>query len=799
MDNLSTCAVTPWQADAATTGNHGDSPASAFGLSVAMSDQPSGLSGHADDTQSVNPDNSSGDSPPEAKVSTRSTTPFVAEGNQTREAVREITDLDTCHGDFEYWVDEFLSIPINEYLQIDERVLQKIDRSYHRCMKQPHVKSEFVTIIQIKHLLNRLLCNWQLKQNKEQTRKQLISLHAYIPDKRILTHYVQNWVFMKCFKDIFCGRVVNDIDRQTFITIMNEILYVGPVAGMRYSSLPFLDVVSLATLYYIGGLPGFEEDANHEKCLKMMFLHRLIAEDNYLFFSPISFTALDYMRFSPEDLSKKLADQKKMLPNAPGINIMQMITSIFMRSEDKMLSLWLSQEEHFDYDVYRCIREVLANYYVILDIIINRGDELKELPALKEKLFFQMQQCERLTSGTKDDCFCLFNCLRAEIILAEKELPPRRRYAKVGSMYTKSAERCPNHWSSAYRFYHKAGTWGAAANAARQYVSYWRAKDTAIAEYWSDKYNRELAETKPSQLLQPSDKAQPQYDIDTILREFSAAPPPQDQVKKKKNRRQKKTSTGTDGDTAGTAKQTITVQPPTAEPVTLAKSPCQPVIKALPFGSNCHDGLSGEYLVKSAQRAIRPFEKLLSRHWNPLVKKTLNLIRHARNEDNLAQERRIYQKLLNNPKLKACIGIERIWEECAWTELHQFDDCFKARAMPESIRPEAQKWINMARECYILPSLAYCLNLDQICARIEPEAVCEAVLQLVEQPELAQPDINQEIRFRLRCLFSSMGHTYSLSAMANSPQSRQLMEVARKWYGFKAIIDPHQRKELVFG
>ena len=783
MDNLSTCAVPPWQPDAVTTGNNCDSPASAFGLSVAMADQPSGF---ADDTPGVNPD-----SPSATKVSTRSATPCVAEGNQAR----EITDLDPCHDDFEYWVDEFLSIPVNEYLQIDQRVLQKIDSSYHRFIKQPNTNSEFVTIIQIKHLLNRLLCNWQLKQNKEQTRKQLISLYAYTPDKRSLTHYIQNWVYMKCFKDIFSGKVVDDLDRQTFVTIMNEMRYVEPIAQV-HSSLPFLDVVSLATIYFMGGLPGFEEDANHEKCFKMMYLHRHINDDNYLLFSPISFTVLDYLRFSPEDLTKKLTDQKKRLPNAPSINIMQMITSIFMRSEDTTLPKWLSQEEHFDYDVYRCIREILANFYIILEIISNRGDELRELPALKEKLFFRMQQCERLTSGTIDDCFCLFNYLRVEIILTEKELPARRRYAKVGSIYTKSAERCPNHWSSAYNFYLKAGIWDAAANAAQQYVSYWRGKDTIMAEYWSDKYDRELAEAKPSQLLQPSDNAQQQYDIETILREFSAAAPLQDLVKKKKNRQQKKTSTDTGGDTASA--ETITGQPQAAKPVTLAKSPCQPVIKARPFSSNRHDGLSGDYLVKSAQRAIRPFEKLLSRHWNPLVKKTLQLIGQARNEGNLAQERRIYQKLLNNPKLKACIGIERIWEECAWTELHQFDDCFKARAMPESIRPEAQKWIKMARECYIMPSLAYCLNLDQICARIEPEAVCAAVLRLVEQPELAQPDINQEIRFRLRCLFSSMGHTYSLCAMANPPQYRQLMEVARKWYGFKTIIDP-QRKELALG
>ena len=98
----------------------------------------------------------------------------------------------------------------------------------------------------------------------------------------------------------------------------------------------------------------------------------------------------------------------------------------------------------------------------------------------------------------------------------------------------------------------------------------------------------------------------------------------------------------------------------------------------------------------------------------------------------------------------------------------------------------------MARDCYIMPSFAYCLGLDQICAVIEPEAIWRAVLQLVKKPELAEPDVNQEIRFRLRCLFSSMGHTYSLGAMVNPEQSQKLMEIARKWYSFKTIDPRHK-------
>ena len=378
-----------------------------------------------------------------------------------------------------------------------------------------------------------------------------------------------------------------------------------------------------------------------------------------------------------------------------------------------------------------------------------------------------MQKCEKLAPAGKDDFPGLFNLFRAQIILSEKELQPRLRYAKVASLFAKIAQRCPNHWSTAYSYYCMAGIRDAALKAAQHYVRYWQGRDATVAEYWSDRYSRELLVPRAGQQNQPPCEAQHKYDIDTILRDFGVEQSRPKPVQKIKSG-QKKPATAPAFDVGQNLRQTNPCQP---EPMTSSEDlrPGRPVIKALPYATNLYDGLSGEYHIKGPQGAIRPFEKLLSRHWNPLVKKTLDLIRVARRDGDLVQERRIYQKLLNNPKLKTCIGIERIWEEYAWTELHQFDDCFQTRVMPASIRPEAQKWINMARDSYIMPCLAYCLGLDQICSLIEPEGVWEAVLQLVEQPELAKPSVNQEIRFRLRCLFSSMGHTYSLCAMANPP------------------------------
>ena len=784
MDSVSINVAQPRQRD---KDNNSDNPASAFGLSVTAANQPSGMCGPSE-SQSGLLDGSC-----ETKVCTKSAIPYSPE--VARKIVRTTAEPTACLGDFEYWVDEFLSIPVNEYLKIDEGVLANIDDSYRNYAKDPQINADILAIMKVKYLLNRVLCNWQLKQNGEQVRKQLISLYNYTNYKRGLIQYVRNWVFMKHFKDMLCGREVSDSIRQTFLSIVNEVFSTGPVVGMGSYSVPYFDVISLGIFFFIGGLPGFEEDTNYEKSLKLMYMHqRIVSEHGYLFFSPVSFTALDYMRFCPKDITQKLDDQKKMLP---GITVIQMVICYFMLSRDKAFPQWLSRENGFNVPTYLSVRDILIKLYELLAMIASKDKKIKkELPALKDKLFSLMKKCEKLAPTGRDDFSGLFNLFRAEIILSEKELQPRLRYAKVASLFAKIAQRCPNHWSSAYNYYRRAGIRDAAVTAAQHHVRYWQSRDATVAEYWSDRYSRELLAPRAGQQNQPPGEAQQQYDIDTILREFGAEQSRPKPVQKVKSR-QKKSATAPGFDAGQHLRQTIPHQP---EPVTSSDDvrPERPVIKALPCGANLYDGLSGEYHIKGPQGAIRPFEKLLSRHWNPLVKKTLSLIRAARNNCDLDQERSIYHKLLNNPTLKTCIGIERIWEEYAWTELHRFDDCFNTRVIPDSLRPEAQKWINTARDGYIMPSLAYCLGLDQIHARIEPEAVWEAVLTLVEQPELAQPEVNQEIRFRLRCLFSSMGHTYSIAAMANPGQSQQLMEVARKWYSFKTI-DPQfdQRKGLV--
>ena len=362
MDSVSINVAQPRQRD---KDNNSDNPASAFGLSVTAAHQPSGMCGQSE-SQSAQLDGVC-----KTKVCTKSVVPYPPE--VARKVVRADTGPNACLDDFEYWVDEFLSIPINEYLKIDEGVLANIDDSYRNYAKDPQINADIMAIMKIKHLLNRVLCDWQLKQNGEQVRKRLISLYHYTNYKRGLIEYVRNWVFMKYFKDMLCGREVSGSIRHTFLTIVNEVFSSGPVVGMGTYSVPYLDVISLGIFYFIGGLPDFEEDTNYEKSFKLMYMHQqIVSGHGYLFFSPVSFTALDYMRFCPKDITRKLDDQKKMLPGSPVITVVQLVISYYMLSHDKAFSEWLSRENDFNLPTYLSVRDILVKFYEILGITTSK-------------------------------------------------------------------------------------------------------------------------------------------------------------------------------------------------------------------------------------------------------------------------------------------------------------------------------------------------------------------------------------------------------------------------------------------
>ena len=143
---------------------------------------------------------------------------------------------------------------------------------------------------------------------------------------------------------------------------------------------------------------------------------------------------------------------------------------------------------------------------------------------------------------------------------------------------------------------------------------------------------------------------------------------------------------------------------------------------------------------------------------------------------------------LFNDTSKIMIGIERVWEEYTWTLLHQFDDSFGVGILPGLQKENARETAELAKNHYLLPALALTLGMDQLNEKISASEIWSRAQDLLKLPEYEDPEINSEFRFRLRCLFSSMGHIYSLLAMAASQsQSVHLGQLAREWFSYKRI------------
>ena len=693
---------------------------------------------------------------------------------------------------FEELVDELLDIPVNEYIQLDPAIMPRLEGSYKECLNQYSNDPEAISIIKIKHLLNRAIYDWQINHDREKTRKQLVSLHDYAGKTVCL--YLESWILLKVVKDILHSKPVADDDTNQLLMILNEKTPRGRFAGFHPDCLPTFDLMSLKSFYYLDALPVINGGANFERGLRYMYSIISIQSRNCLFYSPISFSSLDYTRLAPDDLTDKLDEQKKQLPTSVPGSVMQIFIMYFLQKNNEQFNHWLTDYRHFDHVNYAHVRYIVYRFFQLV-VDIQEHLSPQAITAARRTLFFQLDCYEKSCRAGNTKFLPLIVFLRAEMILLEHK--SRLNLAKVARLYEDVATGFPNHLTSAYNYYCVAGLLRKASEVAARYASYWVGTNDMLAEYWSD-ISARAWESATSPHERRKEPAKARDDIDTILQQLSDESPlePQRETSRKKGRQKRKARLSG----KNSQQQTAQSQDQGKEEAHTATAEndknrlCKPVIKALPFADNNPDGLPGPYQIKTTQGAIRPYEKLLSQHWNPIIKKTLGLIRMARADADREREQQIYQKVLNNPRLRACIGIERIWEEYAWTELHKFDDCFRTRAMPPSVRADAQQWIKDARELFILPSLAYCLGLDQIHLHIKPEAVREGALRLVAQPEVAQPSVNQEVRFRLRCLFSSMGHTYSLSAMACPDQSAQLMQSARKWYGFKTIDPLYIRK-----
>lgn len=706
----------------------------------------------------------------------------------------------------EYWLDRFLDIPLDRFAVPGDDVLEMF-ANINLQVDGSKLTAEELRSAGLKRVLNRHVAAWlEKKQDRNQTTGKLLGLQKLMHED--ITTYFRNWVLLKCYSDMLRGKPVSETDRQHLIQALNQSV-LNDFAELTSQASMMMDFYSLSLLYFMGGLPFFEDGVNYHKGVTLLAYCPTIIKEMFFYLSPVSFSPYDYVRFAPVSFTSLFVGQPNVPPQtklgaAMQIMVMsylQQVNAHFLVDKRYKCSRWFSDSE-LRSELFLIVRDLIAEC-----LLYTGGMNGRNKPCRRKILEVDRRFQSAVARARKDyiqgegDIHALVTCLLASIHQRAHSASPMYSW-KVANLYRKAAQMSPNHWSSAYIFFLKARKWELAADAATEYARYYLKKSPLLAEYWRDTSERTMElsafSESPTGQAVASDK---DYDFDAVLRQFSEEVPKFANLPVGLARNKGRKRNGQKNESVNKSEHDVIESPKVSgaegrEPEVNkpGHQEVAPVIRVVRSGRHhaaCPSADSQGFQVQSARGPIKPFEKLLSRHWNPVILQTLRCIRAARARSDITGERQIYQKLLNQPLLKTCIGIERIWEECAWTELHQFDDFFRSAIIPDApMRQKARQWVLDARNKFILPSLMHCLELDQIDPDINPEVIWNAVQAMLKQPEIADdPQVDAEIRFRLRCLFSSMGHTFSLWAMTDLSKANQHRQRAQTWYGYKRI-DP---------
>lgn len=717
----------------------------------------------------------------------------------------------------EYWSERFLDIPAEEFIPINNSIMQRFNNSYKRAIEMAKSDDDRFQM-KIKWLIARTLHDWQTNRNREQTKKQLVSLQNYCDPEYDICNFIETWFLMKTLGDMLFKKTVDEFDKEQLLLLINRKSIEFFTKEKKIAALYFeeLDIIPLIVFYYFGALPGYNEMANYEMAFRFLRELQDTMAFDYQFFSPVSFTIFDYMRLFPDDFIEKLDEQKTAFSDEKssitGMMVISLLAEDRYDSEKKYrknLSDWIKENKNgFSIFAFCNMLVILTKYYNLLSGIEQKKSRPADISSFLREVTEILNLPPRKQIGFGNSIGLLY-FIKSRIILNTSKQKKRTIYMQLASLYKDAEQIAPNHCSSTYYYYRMAGSYTAAAEAAKRYADYLRCgNNQLVAEHWNSLSDRELLLAEEDKQIQASDYSE---DIDDSILDFPDPPPKsqpkQASIKGSKRNKHKKKHKHVSSSSSTTSKnddKEVKLELQNDELLVKARPSrhCRPIVKAVPFRANIENLMAADgqpFLIKSKQGGIKPFEKLLSRHWNPLIKKALRAIRNARVESDSHREHEIYHTILTDPEKKACIGIERIWEEYAWTKLHELDHCFRIQSIPRIMRKVAKKWIEQARG-YLMPCFAYCLELDQINARISPEALWQAVIVLVEFLEKKEPADSREIRFRLRCMFSSMGHTCSLEAMLeseNRSKSEHLSDEARKWYKYKEIDPDYDKKTKI--
>ena len=700
--------------------------------------------------------------------------------------------------DFNELLEVFLAIPTEDYQLVNP------ENWFRKVCEAPFLESkEGVSSPgeKAKLRLDMAVIRYKESGNKDQARKDFQAAQGLaISADKDLSDYIRGWLAMQAFK--------KTLDGLTAASDCNILFAFHYFTGMNH------DLVTLILLLHFGCLPGYEEFLNFGRAFDTMAHMRYRSGNEYIVYTPVSFTPQDRIRFYLWDgesaekyfqYSAKLTEDAKLFS---ALVLQELMTwgnynygEFFKKIKKASISLTLYQNVC---EVFKslCSFMYMSNDYTDRDC----EKEAKDLRSRNKSVF---QHCggSRLYTGVLVPFFYFIEAMTYIGLLGTKDcrIHPRKKKSmlcRAAREFAKAAEYAPNHWYSVFTHYLKGGMLSASARAAKNLSAFWQDKNDLVAMYWLDLAERLSGSQEDDGRWAPPPVCE-DYDIDRALAFIgdkgfseSAASNTPGKSRQKKNMikassSKKSAALASDRDSHCRNQE---IESPVGHKKRGASDKVQVDEKSL---SIMEEPSSPEgWEVKSRAGWVKPHERFQYKHRSQNVQEALQQISLARENCDTDKERLIYKKIFDQPANNLWLGIERIWEEYAWTHLRVFERCFAEGGMVYSDKKMALQYATLSKNDYLLPALARILGVDTFDSRIQPESVRDIAWQTLQRPEYSEQAINSELRFRLRCLFSSIGHTYSLMAMANPAHSKSLGSIARQWFDLKRIDTSYSPERL---
>ena len=750
---------------------------------------------------------------------------------------------------FEQLVDDFLSTPKEYFYPIDEALLQRKTEYYElwNQFKAITVNQNELSLVSNKVALNNFLASWIKGEiTVKKFRVKLFQLEKKMQTNLLsCSFFMEQVVLLKRYRAVLYGEDIPITERLQ----LYEALYdLSNLVKNNQLNIFYFDLLTLHMLLMFDCLPKIKMFGNYDLVYHQLYNFRKMYSQYFFLFSQVSFTTVDLLRFDLVNY-KQIKEILSFLNSTYVINRFFKILVAFEHSESSTNG---ELETQTDSPIPLILKELdislLTRYsiYNAMALVMDLIEKIHSIKDLDPKSMERKKNARYILSGLKKGASTHFylnkkiitHCttdttshftLYANALLLLSSKLDESVYLTVARLYQKASAHMPVYAYKAYYYYYKAGYLNSASAAALQYANFCKKMGVGSAEYWQDVsekllglYNHSIATNK----LKDESK-QEEFDIDAALNFIEGDSGSKERRKKeRKIKANKQTLTGELASKIETKASIKRVKKTTLHELNSVKIKHQssdylhlPNHEITALGTKsakklwlkeCNRNkkisvtkedfntnvarLSSEFsdikplCLKTSKPKLAFHQKLLERFWDSKIQQTLDSIRHARIEGDIDKEKQIYSEIMSSKQNKKLVGIERIWEERAWTELHQFDDFFSSGILVSSYKTEAKCWIKIAKETYLLPALARYLNVNHFGNDVKPEEIWKLANALVESDVLQEnKHDNDSVRFRLRCLFSTMGHIYSLLAMVEPTHYKKFNDIARKYFSYKNI------------